>query len=675
MKIMKEKHDILSLVLIILWLTIGTAISENFDIRSGESPSPLNVSLNLSKAPLSNESIIVTCKIISNVDAKNVTANIILPPDALLAGGNLSWKGELNANRPAIFNASIRFAGAGAFLLEAVVWKILDPEKEAYWESKDVIYVTIREPQEISSKYNEAPLKETEVVKRLEWRGPVSPGNYSDYIMSENFRTGLKAAPIVPIQATPYPSVRAPPRFIILTRTQSLASSLTPEIARYIEDAKSQGYNAESWFYSDGLNPSPSDVRSWLSSQMPIAGALLIGDIPTAWFEQDGEEWPIDLYYMDLDGTWSDANSNEIFDSHSGDKAPEIFVARLKADNLDLDGSTEVNLLRNYFNKDHKYRQGLLSQTKRGLMYIDDDWVGSSTDWNSALGLVYDTTTLVNDKATTNPTDYQNRLTQSYDWVQICCHGWSGGQQFKINDAWDGSMYSSTIKTLDPMAIFYNLFICSSCRFTDADYYGGWHIFTNTNGLVVVGSTKSGSMLYFDDFYRPIAQGENIGTAFAKWYTEKGLTDISWFYGMCILGDPLLTPLKYGTPIKIALRAANGQYVCAENGGGSYLVANRNSVGAWETFQRIDLGNGKVALRAANGQYVCAENGGGTYLVANRNAIGAWETFTYMDLGNSKIGLKASNGQVVCAENGGGDGVYANRPWVGDWESFTLEYH
>jgi hypothetical protein len=35
---------------------------------------------------------------------------------------------------------------------------------------------------------------------------------------------------------------------------------------------------------------------------------------------------------------------------------------------------------------------------------------------------------------------------------------------------------------------------------------------------------------------------------------------------------------------QIALRAANGQYVCAESGGGQEVVANRNEIGAWETF-------------------------------------------------------------------------------------------
>ena len=100
-------------------------------------------------------------------------------------------------------------------------------------------------------------------------------------------------------------------------------------------------------------------------------------------------------------------------------------------------------------------------------------------------------------------------------------------------------------------------------------------------------------------------------------------------------GDRAGAQILYNEPMntnKIALQTNNGQYVCAENGGGSNLVANRDWVLAWETFRRIDLGNNAVALQAANGQYVCAENGGGSNLVANRDWILAWETFGIEEL-------------------------------------------
>jgi hypothetical protein len=124
---------------------------------------------------------------------------------------------------------------------------------------------------------------------------------------------------------------------------------------------------------------------------------------------------------------------------------------------------------------------------------------------------------------------------------------------------------------------------------------------------------------------------------------------------------------------KIALRAVNGQYVCAEDSGGREIVANRGERREWETFILIRLHDGKVALQANNGQYVCAEGGGGGLVVANRNAIGPWESFTPVHRGDGKVALQASNGQYVCAEGGGGGLVVANRNAIGPWETFTLE--
>lgn len=88
----------------------------------------------------------------------------------------------------------------------------------------------------------------------------------------------------------------------------------------------------------------------------------------------------------------------------------------------------------------------------------------------------------------------------------------------------------------------------------------------------------------------------------------------------------------------INLRVANGAFMVAENSGGDVLNANRTVAGDWEAFRLINLDGwsdfltgDRVALQAANGQYVMAEGGGGGAgsgsVNANRSAIGSWETF------------------------------------------------
>jgi hypothetical protein len=195
----------------------------------------------------------------------------------------------------------------------------------------------------------------------------------------------------------------------------------------------------------------------------------------------------------------------------------------------------------------------------------------------------------------------------------------------------------------------------------------------------------------------------------------------------------------------ISLQAQNNQYVCAENGGGTYLIANRWKPLGWETFAirkvcfeegklknddfvwvvacngnyvQIDSNNMLVAnlsphialgsfriyrteesdgeniktgetinLISHNGNYICAENGGGTYLIANRPKSAAWETFTIERINDvtiqekdgeflksdEEVSLKANNGQYVCAENGGGSFLVANRDAIGAWEELIIE--
>ena len=78
----------------------------------------------------------------------------------------------------------------------------------------------------------------------------------------------------------------------------------------------------------------------------------------------------------------------------------------------------------------------------------------------------------------------------------------------------------------------------------------------------------------------------------------------------------------------VALQSWQGNFVSVQTQANSHLVANSPTIGATETFAYTDLGQNTFTLRcAANGLYVCAD-GSGTFLVADRQNPGPWETFT-----------------------------------------------
>lgn len=115
-----------------------------------------------------------------------------------------------------------------------------------------------------------------------------------------------------------------------------------------------------------------------------------------------------------------------------------------------------------------------------------------------------------------------------------------------------GWIYSQTIHDLDPPVLFYNLFSCGPGRFTDDNYLAGSYIFDTTYGLITVASAKSGSMLYFDDFYDPLGRGKTFGESFMDWFDAQAPFDLwekEWYYGMVLCGDPTLTVFSSEDPI------------------------------------------------------------------------------------------------------------------------------
>ena len=86
---------------------------------------------------------------------------------------------------------------------------------------------------------------------------------------------------------------------------------------------------------------------------------------------------------------------------------------------------------------------------------------------------------------------------------------------------------------------------------------------------------------------------------------------------------------------------ANGQVVCAENGGSETIVANRSSCGgAWETFQIVNNNDGTVSLRSvSNGKYVCAVIDEKNQLLPRSGSIGTWEKFIIEKISNGEYAL------------------------------------
>ena len=121
---------------------------------------------------------------------------------------------------------------------------------------------------------------------------------------------------------------------------------------------------------------------------------------------------------------------------------------------------------------------------------------------------------------------------------------------------------------------------------------------------------------------------------------------------------------------------ANGQVVCAENGGSETIVANRSSCGgAWETFQIVNNDDGTVSLKSiANGKYVCAVIDENNQLLPRSESVGTWEKFIIEKISDGEYALYSlANGKYVQANLNDGGKLFATSETVaGAWEVFNI---
>ena len=97
---------------------------------------------------------------------------------------------------------------------------------------------------------------------------------------------------------------------------------------------------------------------------------------------------------------------------------------------------------------------------------------------------------------------------------------------------------------------------------------------------------------------------------------------------------------------RITLKS-NNNFVCAENGGGGVINANRTKAFQWEHFDLLYMADHTVAIETFSGQYVSAESGGGGNVIADRNWIRDWEKFTLVKTGPLSVTFRTMNGHYL----------------------------
>ncbi len=381
-------------------------------------------------------------------------------------------------------------------------------------------------------------------------------------IVPELGRTGL-LPPEDMDERSPHPYSRSDGDLVYIIIQEDMYASITDSVHSLvdnIENRRNVPYTVE--ILNDDWNDHPQVRRALQDGyDEDMVGAILIGDIPVSWHFKDGfghETFPIDLYYMDLDGEWGggDGTLQNPYTTHtdgSGNVEPEIWVGRLYTGSLGYLGRSE-ELSEAYIDKVDDYSRGALTREDKALVFVDNDWYNWADQWDANAGLLYEDRTFVKEYRDTNAENYLNNLTIDYEWISLFAHSNPMLHVFYPGEGGSNTYaYNTDISGTRPRGLFYNFFCCSGTEYTYSSnngYIAGHYIFSPTaSGLVGVGSTKTGSMLHFQDFYHPLSQGAGIGEAFKHWHVINGQSSRDWFYGMNILGDPTLETGGYDEEI------------------------------------------------------------------------------------------------------------------------------
>jgi len=329
---------------------------------------------------------------------------------------------------------------------------------------------------------------------------------------------------------------------VVMLVPNGIYLQLKERLERYVSDISDFEVMIRNGSWSD-----PSEVRTEIQavySAYNTCGCILVGDVPIAYYKT-GETpygvltFPTDLYYMDLNGLWTDVNYDWIFENRSDPDGIEIWVSRIKAPTENL------TLLKSYFDKNHDFHSGLLGDYRKALAYIKDCEFGQEHRIE-ILKSIYNETDIVflcGENATEE--EYLETLRQGFETVWISCHGGPTRQLIEEEPVvwFDGN----DAKSIDVGSIFYLLHSCEVGRYDVENYLAGWYVFGNSNGLIALASTTLWESIDHDLF---IYENENsyVGKAFLR--TIRHADEVApidpivarnLYYGGVLIGDPLIS--------------------------------------------------------------------------------------------------------------------------------------
>jgi hypothetical protein len=362
-------------------------------------------------------------------------------------------------------------------------------------------------------------------------------------------------------------------KLVLMVATNGL-DSLSNELARLQSDIVGDGWQVIRHDVSS--NDTPANVKSLIVSDYHadpanVQAVFLFGHVPilqSGFLDYDthgARPMATDSYYADMNGDWSSSPSYLPSDV-------ELMVSRVDLANMPGDASpgvfaNEVELLRNYLNKDHRWRHKLFTVPRRALMADRFGDLGgearSATGYRNFEPMVGPgDTAWANISDASLPTNCWLSLlsSNSYLWTYACGGGQdttmsamgSHGQYF---DAWSADLVAQ-----DAKAVFFML---------EGSWMGNWDHTDNFLRSVLAIPTMGLACCCIAGrphaFYHHMGLGEPIGYGIRLTMNNSTLyrsqsNDFARAIYIELLGDPTLR-LEPISPTSNLSAAVNGSGV------------------------------------------------------------------------------------------------------------------
>lgn len=363
----------------------------------------------------------------------------------------------------------------------------------------------------------------------------------------------------------PPPAADVSPSRLLVLIESNIFDTVSPSLAYYEDDLLAEGGSAELLsFPADG---SALELKEVLESYRDdVSGYFLVGTFPAAWYEQTAfgtrEEFPVDLFFMDFDATWTDSDGNGIYDAHSSLHLTH-YVSR-------MDGTSDQ--IKAYFEKLHNYRTGSSPYLGGAFIFKDEDWFDTYRSSSFGLDKIYSDVRISENAGVTMKNDYIYSLAfLGADYIYQWIHATPTSLYIDEGDYYNPFRYSE-IPANNIQGRFFNMFDCKGARFTQSNL-GMTYLNSTEYGLAVTGSTKVGGNYYPLEFHRTLVIGSSWGSAYKSWYNYFGSKDDEWFLGMVILGDPALR-IQEGNVDRSMSRSAFGDIIPPDDETVDYLKQN-----------------------------------------------------------------------------------------------------